>query len=86
MVGLFQLGLVERPAVILTVSQDIAGEGLAAGSWLTVMAQFSEPVIAFDRLKIQVGPLVTYPSTYVRICRLSCHSHALLLEAFWKAR
>jgi len=63
--------MVERPAVILTVSQDVAGDGLSAGSWLTVMAQFSEPVIAFDRLKIQV-------SLYCSPCLSSCFLFAML--------
>jgi len=46
-----ELGAVDRPAVILTASEDI-GEGQDLGL-LSVMAQISEPIIAFDRLRIK---------------------------------
>ena len=46
-----QLGAIDRPAVILTASEDI-GEGQDLGL-LSIMAQISEPVIGFDRLRIK---------------------------------
>eukprot|EP00873_Tetraselmis_striata_P029079 jgi/Tetstr1/449343/TSEL_003856.t1 len=48
-----ELNAAARPAVILTVSEDI--DAVGSSGLVSVVAQFSEPVIGFDRLRVKVS-------------------------------
>mmetsp|Transcript_40092 Transcript_40092/g.71958 ORF Transcript_40092/g.71958 Transcript_40092/m.71958 type:complete len:477 (-) Transcript_40092:82-1512(-) len=48
-----ELNAAARPAVILTVSEDVGSDGSIG--LVGVVAQFSEPVIGFDRLRVKAS-------------------------------